>query len=273
MKSSLQNGKIYTGEEFNNLTKGETFIKILNKKQNHKGFQYKQGLNVDIEPFNPSGTCLPGGLYFANIKNFLDFYSFGESMWRILIPKDAKIYVEENKYKGDKFILEKQCYIEDFSFLNIFSIWLKIRYFFSFCKNQTLEICMEAVKQNGLALEYVREQTQEICMEAVKKEGFALYYVKKQIPEICMQAVKQNGNALGYVEEQTPEICMEAVKQNGNALEWVKEQTREICMEAVKQNLSALDYVNKQITDVYRDAIIQYRSDYLFIKYTKNYGR
>ena len=28
---------------------------------------------------------------------------------------------------------------------------------------------MEAVKKNGMALQYVKEQTSEICMEAVKK--------------------------------------------------------------------------------------------------------
>jgi hypothetical protein len=30
---------------------------------------------------------------------------------------------------------------------------------------------MEAVKQNGLALEYVKDQTLEIYMEAVKQHG------------------------------------------------------------------------------------------------------
>jgi hypothetical protein len=33
-----------------------------------------------------------------------------------------------------------------------------------------MEICLEAVKQNGFALLYVREQTIEICLEAVKQK-------------------------------------------------------------------------------------------------------
>lgn len=36
---------------------------------------------------------------------------------------------------------------------------------------QTPELCLEAVKQNGWALGYVREQTPELCMEAVKNDG------------------------------------------------------------------------------------------------------
>ena len=38
--------------------------------------------------------------------------------------------------------------------------------------------CLEAVKQNGFALQYVKEQTSEICLEAVKQNELALRYVK-----------------------------------------------------------------------------------------------
>jgi hypothetical protein len=39
-----------------------------------------------------------------------------------------------------------------------------------FIKEQTPEICLEAVKQDGLALIYVLEQTEEICLLAVKQK-------------------------------------------------------------------------------------------------------
>ena len=61
--------------------------------------------------------------------------------------------------------------------------------------------CLEAVKQHGYTLQYVKEQTPEICLEAVKQNGFALQYVKEQTPEICLEAVKQNELALRYVED------------------------------------------------------------------------
>ena len=37
---------------------------------------------------------------------------------------------------------------------------------------------LEAVKQNGFALQYVKEQTEEICLEAVKQDGYALKFVE-----------------------------------------------------------------------------------------------
>ena len=40
---------------------------------------------------------------------------------------------------------------------------------------------LEAVKQDGYALRYVKEQTVEICLEAVKQNGYALQYVNEKL--------------------------------------------------------------------------------------------
>ena len=44
-------------------------------------------------------------------------------------------------------------------------------------KNLKGNEALEAVKQNGNALRYVKEQTEQICLEAVKQDGNALRYV------------------------------------------------------------------------------------------------
>ena len=41
------------------------------------------------------------------------------------------------------------------------------------------EYCLEAVKQDGYALRYVREQSETVCLEAVKQNGYALQFVAK----------------------------------------------------------------------------------------------
>lgn len=66
-------------------------------------------------------------------------------------------------------------------------------------EEQTPEICLAAVQQDGLALEFIKEQTPKICLAAVKEGGLALKYVKKQTPEICLAAVKENEAALPCV--------------------------------------------------------------------------
>ena len=62
------------------------------------------------------------------------------------------------------------------------------------------------------------EQTDAVCIEAVKQDGNALRYVKEQTEAVCIEAVKRNGNALRYVKEQTEAVCIEAVKQDGDAV-------------------------------------------------------
>ena len=62
------------------------------------------------------------------------------------------------------------------------------------------------------------------CLEAVKQDGYSLRYVKEQTEAICLEAVKQHGDSLGYVKEQTEAICLEAVKQNGYSLGYVKDK-------------------------------------------------
>ncbi|CCL32353.1 hypothetical protein BN174_4070001 [Clostridioides difficile E15] len=152
----------------------------------------------------------------------------------------------------------------------------KTRWFsFKICK-QTPQICIEAVKQNGLSLQYVKEQLDEICIEAVKNYGNALKLVKEQTGEICMNAVKNDGLVLKYVKwdelkgkflkEQAEKICMEAVKQNGWALKYVKEQTEEICLEAVKQDGLAIKFVKEQTKGICSKAISQDRRSIRYIK-------
>ena len=65
----------------------------------------------------------------------------------------------------------------------------------------TEQQAIEAVKQNGHALQYVKDQSETICIEAVKRNGLALQYVKDQSETICIEAVKQNSYALRYVNE------------------------------------------------------------------------
>ena len=116
-----------------------------------------------------------------------------------------------------------------------------------YVKDQTEDICLEAVKENGLALKFVKNQTHDICMEAVKRNAYSLKYIKNQSKELCLEAVKQNGLALQYVKEQTEDICLEAVKRNGLALQCVKEQTKDICKAAMENNPKAIIYADDNI--------------------------
>ena len=61
----------------------------------------------------------------------------------------------------------------------------------------------------------------KLALEAVKNNGYALRYVKDQTEAVALEAVKQNGDALQYVKDQTEAVVLEAVKQDGDALRYV----------------------------------------------------
>lgn len=93
------------------------FMRYMNDNMTHYGFVYKEGLNEDTVPFNPTGNCNPGGLYFTtaeHIRNHLEFK--GGHIRLVEIPDDAKVYVFplSNKWKADKIIIGEKISIKVF---------------------------------------------------------------------------------------------------------------------------------------------------------------
>jgi hypothetical protein len=86
------------------------YYKITNQDEIHHKLQYKTGLNVDVLPFNPSGDCESGGIYFAR-KDILAFLDCGPWIRKVTIPEDAKVYENPGspkKWKADKVILGRR---------------------------------------------------------------------------------------------------------------------------------------------------------------------
>jgi hypothetical protein len=96
----------------------QTYYKITNKRENHRDFQYKDGLNIDIIPFNdnPNESCVPGGLYFTSLEHIIEFFNYGRWIREVKIPKDAKVIKDPdgNKWRADKIILGRKYSFEEY---------------------------------------------------------------------------------------------------------------------------------------------------------------
>jgi len=88
------------------------YYKVTKKYENHKYFQYTDGLNILREPFAETGSCCPGGLYFTDEENIHNFYSYGEWIREIEIPEDSKLVKDTGnnivKFRTDKIIFNKK---------------------------------------------------------------------------------------------------------------------------------------------------------------------
>ena len=83
------------------------FYKFTNKEEVHNGFKYKTGLNVDTQPFNPSGDCKPGGLYFAR-EDIFAFVKYDGWLREVTLPENEPVYEntrEPKKFKAHRIIL------------------------------------------------------------------------------------------------------------------------------------------------------------------------
>ena len=236
-----------SGAEFNKIYKDTKFYKFLNDNLTHYDFEYKLGLNVDTLPFNPIGYCSEGGLYFCEKSKCRWFWNqYGTKLAFIEIPDNARIYVEEDKFKSDKIVITKITNFEDVFDDFWINILQKDGCALYYVKEQTEKICKLAIQYDARALKYAKEQTEEICKLAVQQNGTAILYVKNQTEELCKLAVQTDGYALQYVKNQTEELCKLAVQQNGTALQFVKEQTAEICILAIQQSILALQFMKNK---------------------------
>jgi Domain of unknown function (DUF4116) len=118
---------------------------------------------------------------------------------------------------------------------------------------EPLVLC--ALTQNSGMLFHVPREflTLELCLAAVRRDGLTLQDVpgEFQTAELCHDAVGQNGLALQEVPEdlRTPQLCELAVSGDGRALEYVPEalRTKDICMAALAHNREVMKFVPKTL--------------------------
>jgi hypothetical protein len=77
-------GQVLSGKEFNRINGDRLLVKLTNQNENHNGFQFKTGLNVDNIPFNPSGECEPGGIYFCEESLMNAWLHYGGKHYGVL---------------------------------------------------------------------------------------------------------------------------------------------------------------------------------------------
>ncbi|QXN70498.1 putative conjugal transger protein [Bacillus phage vB_BspM_AgentSmith] len=115
---------------------------------------------------------------------------------------------------------------------------------FVYVKNKTPELSKLAVSLNGYTIRDVEDQTEELCNLAIENQPGAIQGIRDQTEELCLKAVTASGRALQSVVNPSEAVCLAAVKQHGYALQWIPNASKEVCLAAVTQNPDALECVN-----------------------------
>lgn len=241
--------KEVSGKQINDNSNNEIFHKCLNETMNHNHFTYKIGINEDTTTFSPHGTCSGGGLYVTNRQNIHKFLHYGPTVGNMMIPDDARCYLEKDRFKCDKLIL---ILTEKTQYHDVMMHMMTDK-----------DYCINMVKTNGCLIGYINDNMLknniDICFEAVKQCGISVQHISNEILKnnvnICLEAVKKDGNSIKYIDDEilknNVNICMEAVKQTGEAIQHINNKILisniDICMEAIKQNKLNVLYIDKHI--------------------------
>ena len=122
-------------------------------------------------------------------------------------------------------------------------------------KYMTETVQLEAVKEYGYAIKYIKNPSEAVQLEAVKQNGCAIRYIKNPSKEVQLKAIKENGNAIRYIKKPTEKMKLIAVKQNGYAIIYINNPSEKVQLAAVKQNGIAIKYINNP-----SEAVINYVS-------------
>jgi hypothetical protein len=246
------------------------YVKILNASMKHNKFQYVEGLNVDIHPFNPTGECQKGGLYFCELSDVYLYLGYGTLIADVEIPSDAKVYQEKNKLKADKIILKN---IRPFG---EHKIWNDIEFcekavnkyanYIGYAKAQTPDMCVFAVALSPSNIKYVKHQTPEMGMYAIGSNPHLLQCITDQTPDMCKMAVMKDGMVIQYIKNQTPELCKLAINQNSDSIRYIKDQTPELCKLAVSVDSSSIRHIKNQTPELCKLAVENEAINILYIK-------
>lgn len=175
-----------------------------------------------------------------------------EDYLKIKIPAPEDVLDVLKKNTGLIFIravmsrIPEDCRNEEF-YLRAIRVEAQVFHYLGKCSPEFIK---KAVATNGLVIAYIdhRDQTLELALIAVNNNGLALKNLSPELIsnyQICEAAVRNNPFSLKYINNQSDEICLLAVSINGEALEFVKSQTPRISVVAFRNNPDSSRFVHR----------------------------
>jgi hypothetical protein len=80
-------------------------------------------------------------------------------------------------------------------------------------ENDNEKELLEAVKQNGFAIQFIKNPSEALKMAAVKQNGFAIQFIKNPSEAVQKAAVQQAGYAIKFINNPSEAVKKAALKQ------------------------------------------------------------
>lgn len=215
----------------------EKYYKLTNMNGAHHGYEFKEGLNIDIYPWN-TANCAPGGIYITTMEHMPAWLWYSDYIGRMYWIWDAEIdtrypYNQETfKVKAHAVKLSNRRLImdlpewKDAAFQKAAVLmnrsYKTLSYYIT---DPCIEVYMAFV-ENGIVSYYI--ETKEKNLEAVTIRGELIRGMTIFDEDILLAAVKQNGRAIRFIMVPTVEMQRAAVTQNYLAFYCISDPPAEI---------------------------------------------
>lgn len=256
------------------------YVKFLQRNMTHHGFTYKEGLNIDTNPFSANGSCSRGGLYFTNLQYASNFKDYGPLIADVELPKDAKVYWESaNKAKADRIVLKN---IREFSQSVEAIEMLQVHHAFSVEKlkmlteekqtqlilqhrcepqlylphvSETVKIAV--VQSSPGMIAFLADPSEAIQRVAVEKDPFSVRNMSKPSETIQMLAVSKNPETIGNISNPTEAVQLAAVTANPVLIRNIKNATFKVQKTAVQLDPFQIATFNNPPLEMQLDVVRQ----------------
>lgn len=135
-----------------------------------------------------------------------------------------------------------------------------------FVKNQTEELCIEAIKKNITAFKYVKNQTYNTCTAVLDKSLEYFKYIKEPTLEIKKYLLSKDGTYIKDFENPSEELIIEAVKSKPESIFFISKPSEKVLEVLFKYDGSYLEYYPTENVELQKIAIANNILSINFIK-------
>ena len=245
--------------------KNQKLCRIIMPSKIHNDYEWHEGVNVDPLPFNPSGACQHGGLYFTTPEWVLKFRHRSEELddhyiGQIQLDNDEAVWQEKTytgqwshyfyKWKAHTVTLVNMTKISDMSdaeYYDLIGHRILKKSPEPYDKLKQHEQWLNLISHKPKALKYVRHQTQEICLTAVNFKRSTIKHVKARYLPQCLAIIVRDGHFTPRVF-QSVSVLKTILANDGMRLSQIPSdvKTQEMVDIAVANNPEAARYAGKK---------------------------
>ena len=102
MNGKFKEGTVIKGKDL----KDHILCKAVSRDMMMNGFQYKMGMNVDVNQPAVRGSCKEG-LHFCLIKDICNYFCYGSNLAVVEIPDDEDVYVDNGVFRTHRLEIQK----------------------------------------------------------------------------------------------------------------------------------------------------------------------